>query len=60
MARKLAELLEESGIPIHSQASGKAPETVVDREVKKEPCSRAKKLRDLYFQTVPRHNPVRP
>src|SRR5664280_1895299 len=52
MARKLAELLEESGIPIHSQASGKAPETVVDREVKKEPCSRAKKLRDLYFQTL--------
>ncbi len=52
MARKLAELLEESGIPSNSQADDKAPDTVVHREVNKEPCARAKKLRDLYFQTL--------
>ena len=53
MARELTELLvEESGIPIDTQAGGKAPDTVVDREVNKEPCPRAKKLRDLYFQTL--------
>ena len=52
MARELAELLEESGIPVDSQAGGKAPDTVVHREVNKEPCARAKKLRDLYFQTL--------
>ena len=52
MARKLGELLEESGTSLHSQSGGKAPDEVVDREVKKEPCPRAKKLRDLYFQTL--------
>jgi 4-hydroxyphenylacetate decarboxylase large subunit len=52
MARKLAEVLEQSGIPINFQAGGKAPETITDREVKKEPSPRAKKLRDLYFQTL--------
>ncbi|MGA7461083.1 MAG: 4-hydroxyphenylacetate decarboxylase large subunit [Candidatus Korobacteraceae bacterium] len=52
MARKLGELLEESGTSLHSQSGGKAPDEVVDREVKKEPCLRAKKLRDLYFQTL--------
>ena len=52
MTRTLAEVLEQSGIPIRLQAGGKAPDAVVDREVKKEPCPRAKKLRDLYFQTL--------
>ena len=52
MTRTLAEALEQSGTPIQLQAGGKAPDPVVDREVKKEPCPRAKKLRDLYFQTL--------
>ena len=52
MTRTLAEVLEQSGTPIRLQAGGKAPDTAVDREVKKEPCPRAKKLRDLYFQTL--------
>ncbi len=52
MARKLAELLEQSGIPLHAQSGGVAPDVVVSREVKKDPCPRAKKLRDLYFQTL--------
>ena len=52
MTRTLAEVLEQSGIPIRLQVGGKAPDAVVDREVSKEPCPRAKKLRDLYFQTL--------
>ncbi len=49
MSLKLAEVLEKSGIPISFQAGGTAPERVVEREVRKEPGARAKKLRDLYF-----------
>ncbi len=52
MSRTLAELLEESGVPLHSQSGGTAPDAIVDREVKKQPCARARKLRDLYFQTL--------
>jgi len=52
MTTKLVDLLEESGIPLHSQSGGTAPEAMVDREVKKMPCPRARKLRDLYFQTL--------
>jgi 4-hydroxyphenylacetate decarboxylase large subunit len=34
------------------QACGTAPEGVADREVKREPGPRARKLRDLYYQTL--------
>ncbi len=52
MARKLAEVLEQSGIPINFQAGGEAPEKIVDREVSKEPSTRVRRLRDLYLQTL--------
>ncbi len=52
MPRNLADVLAQSGSPINFQAGGQAPKTIVDREVQKEPCPRAKKLRDLYFQTL--------
>ncbi len=52
MTTKLADLLEKSGVPLHSQSGGMAPDGIVDREVKKEPCPRARKLRELYFQTL--------
>lgn len=52
MSKKLADVLDQSGVPIQLQSGGKAREVAVDREVKKEPCPRAKKLRDLYFQTL--------
>ena len=41
MARKLADVLQQSGSPTPFQAGGKAPEKIVDREIKKEPCPRA-------------------
>lgn len=50
VTRSLADILQEKGIPISFQY-GKAPEEMVDREVKREPTPRAKKLRDLYFNT---------
>ncbi|SHG68780.1 4-hydroxyphenylacetate decarboxylase subunit B [Thermosyntropha lipolytica DSM 11003] len=49
---KLEEILAEKGMPISFQYGGKAPEEMVDREVKKEPCERVKKLKELYFQTL--------
>jgi 4-hydroxyphenylacetate decarboxylase large subunit len=52
MSKKLAQVLEESGIPLDYQACGVPPEEIIDREVKRDPCPRAKKLRDLYYQTL--------
>ncbi|MBM7871150.1 4-hydroxyphenylacetate decarboxylase large subunit [Clostridium pascui] len=49
---KLADILAAKGLPINFQAGGTAPEELVDREVKKEPTERAKKLRDIYYNTL--------
>jgi 4-hydroxyphenylacetate decarboxylase large subunit len=52
VSKKLSQVLEESGIPLDYQAYGTPPEETTDREVKREPSPRAKKLRDLYYQTL--------
>ena len=52
MGKKLSQVLEESGIPLDYQACGTAPEETTEREVGREPTPRAKKLRDLYYQTL--------
>lgn len=49
---KLAEILAAKGLPINFQAGGKAPEEMVDREIKKEPTPRAKRLRNIYYDTL--------
>lgn len=48
----LAEILKEKGISLEQRYGGEPPADMVDREVKKEPTPRAKKLRDLYYQTL--------
>ncbi|QXM06896.1 4-hydroxyphenylacetate decarboxylase large subunit [Crassaminicella indica] len=50
--KKLADILAAKGLPINFQAGGSAPEKMIDREVKKEPTERAKKLRDIYYDTL--------
>ncbi len=52
MSKRLSQVLQESGISLGFQAGGSAPEEVADREVKREPCPRANKLRDLYYQAL--------
>ncbi len=52
MGKKLSQVLEESGIPLNFQAGGTASGEVANREITREPGERAKKLRDLYFQTL--------
>lgn len=52
MARKLVDILEEKGMSLNLQYGGKAPEELVDREVKKEPFPRTQKLRQQYFNTL--------
>lgn len=52
MSKKLSQVLAESGIPLDFQAGGTAPEETADREVKREPSARARKLRDLYYQAL--------
>ena len=56
MGKKLSQVLEESGTPLDFQMDfqtrGAAPEEVVDREVKREPGTRARRLRNLYYQTL--------
>jgi 4-hydroxyphenylacetate decarboxylase large subunit len=49
---KLADILAEKGLPINFQFGGKAPEEMVEREVKKEPSPRAKRLREIYYDTL--------
>jgi 4-hydroxyphenylacetate decarboxylase large subunit len=43
--------MAEKFFQINCQHGSKASEGLVDRENKKEPCKRAKKIRDLYFNT---------
>ena len=52
MGKKLSEVLEQSGLSMNYEVGGHAPEFSTDREVKKEPCPRADKLRDLYYNTL--------
>lgn len=52
MGKKLSEVLEESGLPMNLESGGKSSDTITNREVNKEPCPRAKKLRELYFNTL--------
>lgn len=49
---KLADILAEKGLPINNQFGGKAPEGLTGREVKVEPTPRAKRLRDIYYDTL--------
>ncbi|MCY6484078.1 4-hydroxyphenylacetate decarboxylase large subunit [Clostridium aestuarii] len=49
---KLADILASKGLSMNYQSGGKAPEKMIDREVKKEPTPRAKKLRELFYNTL--------
>lgn len=50
--KTLRDVLEQTGVPMNSQAAAHTFEKIVAREVTKEPCPRAKKLRDLYLQAL--------
>ena len=52
MAKKLKEVLADGGISMDLQSGGKAPEMMVDREVKRAPHPRVKKLKDIYMDTL--------
>ena len=52
MSKKLAQVLQESGIPLDYQACGTPPDETADREVRRQPTARARRLRDLYYQTL--------
>jgi len=52
MAKKLKEVLADAGISMDLQVGGKAPEVMVDREVKREPHPRVKKLKDIFMDTL--------
>ncbi|WFD09330.1 4-hydroxyphenylacetate decarboxylase large subunit [Tepidibacter hydrothermalis] len=49
---KLEDILASKGLSINYQSGGNAPDDMVDREIKKEPTDRAKKLRDIYYNTL--------
>ncbi|MBU1096459.1 MAG: 4-hydroxyphenylacetate decarboxylase large subunit [Bacteroidetes bacterium] len=52
MAKKLKEVLESAGISMDLQSGGKAPDQLTDREVKREPHPRVKKLKDIFMDTL--------
>jgi len=49
---KLLKILEENGMSASCQYGGKAPQEITEREIKKEPHENAKKLREIYYQTL--------
>ncbi|HNX42400.1 MAG TPA: MFS transporter, partial [Candidatus Aminicenantes bacterium] len=52
MAKKLKEILAGSAASMEFQAGGKAPDEMVDREIKREPHPRVKKLKDIFLQSL--------
>ncbi len=52
MARKFKDILQESGQELEFQYGGKAPQEMVDREMKWEPHERIKKLKDIYMDSL--------
>ncbi|KUO71530.1 MAG: MFS transporter [Desulfosporosinus sp. BRH_c37] len=52
MVKTLAEILAGKGQDINFQYGGKAPAEVVDREIKKEPFPRVKKLKEMYMNCL--------
>ena len=52
MSKKLKEVLADAGISMDLQSGGEAPAEMVDREVKREPHPRVKKLRDIFMDTL--------
>ena len=52
MGKKLTEILEESGIAMSYEVGGHAPDEIVAPEVQHEPCPRAGKLRELYYNSL--------
>jgi len=51
MSKTLSEVLQEAGIPLQFQ-SGRTYSEIADREVKRTPSERARRLREIYLQTL--------
>ena len=58
MSKKLKEVLNDAGISMDLQSGGKAPEKMVEREVKRAPHPRVKKLKDIFMDTLSSANNV--
>lgn len=52
MAKTFKEVMADAGISMDFQACGKAPEEIVDREIRIEPHPRVKKLKDIFMDTL--------
>ncbi|WP_428565198.1 MAG: 4-hydroxyphenylacetate decarboxylase large subunit [Solidesulfovibrio sp. DCME] len=52
MARTFKEVLADAGISMDFEACGRAPDTIVDREIKPEPHPRVEKLKSIFMQTL--------
>jgi 4-hydroxyphenylacetate decarboxylase large subunit len=52
MPKKLKEVLVDAGISMDFESGGHSPEQLVDREIKREPHARVKKLKDVFMQTL--------
>jgi 4-hydroxyphenylacetate decarboxylase large subunit len=52
MGKKLTEVLAESGMAMNYEVGGQAPEEITEREIQKEPCPRAGRLREIYYNSL--------
>lgn len=52
MSKNLKDAMAEAGVDLSFTYGGTPPEEFVDREIKKEPHERIKKLRDIYYDSL--------
>jgi 4-hydroxyphenylacetate decarboxylase large subunit len=49
MAKKLRDVLAEAGLPLEFESGGRPPDGVIDREVRREPHPRVRRLKEIYM-----------
>lgn len=52
MAKKLRDVLADAGVSMGLQYGGAPPEEMTDREIRREPHPRVKKLKDIFMDTL--------
>lgn len=52
MAKTFKDVMASAGIPMDFESGGKSPKEITDREIKREPHERVKKIRDIFMDTL--------
>lgn len=52
MAKTFKDVMASAGIPMDFESGGQSPKEITDREIKREPHERVKKIRDIFMDTL--------